>query len=90
MPQHHLVPLVPKVLQRLQQPIHVVETVGENDDQAAATELVAGQVGSEKVTTLNLEVISADAERELLLVKGAIPGPRGGLVLIRGALKGGK
>jgi large subunit ribosomal protein L3 len=51
---------------------------------------MAGQVGSEKVTTLNLEVISADAERELLLVKGAIPGPRGGLVLIRGAAKGGK
>jgi len=51
---------------------------------------MAGQVGSEKVTTLNLEVISADAERELLLVKGAIPGPRGGLVLIRGAVKGGK
>ena len=49
---------------------------------------MAGQLGAQKVTTLNLEVIEADAERELLLVKGAVPGPRGGVVLIRGAVKG--
>ena len=41
------------------------------------------------MTTLNLEVVEADAERELVLVKGAVPGPRGGLVLIRNAVKGG-
>src|SRR6202034_2849742 len=51
---------------------------------------MAGQMGSAKVTTLNLEVVQADGERNLLLLKGAVPGPRGGLVLIRGAIKGGK
>lgn len=51
---------------------------------------MAGHMGAERVTTLNLEVVQADAERELLLVKGAVPGPRGGLVLIRNAVKGGK
>ena len=51
---------------------------------------MAGRVGAQRVTTLNLEVVEADAERDLLLVKGAIPGPRGGLVLIRDAVKGGK
>ena len=35
---------------------------------------------AQRVTTLNLEVVSADAERDLLLVKGAVPGPKGGLV----------
>jgi large subunit ribosomal protein L3 len=49
---------------------------------------MAGQLGAQKVTTLNLEVIEADAERELLLVKGAVPGPRGAVVLIRSAVKG--
>jgi len=51
---------------------------------------MAGQMGAKQVTTLNLEVVQADGERDLLLVKGAVPGPRGGLVLIRGAVKGGK
>ena len=49
---------------------------------------MAGRVGGEQVTTLNLEVVEADPERELVLVKGAVPGPRGGLVLIRNAVKG--
>jgi large subunit ribosomal protein L3 len=35
-------------------------------------------------------VVQADAERDLLLVKGAVPGPRGAIVLIRDAVKGGK
>ncbi|HEX6394950.1 MAG TPA: 50S ribosomal protein L3 [Acidimicrobiales bacterium] len=51
---------------------------------------MAGQHGSAKVTTLNLEVVQADSERNLLLIKGSVPGPRGGMVLIRGAVKGGK
>ena len=50
---------------------------------------MAGRLGAQKVTTLNLEVVEADAERNLLLVKGAVPGPRGGMVLIRDAVKGG-
>jgi large subunit ribosomal protein L3 len=51
---------------------------------------MAGRMGGDKVTTQNLTVVSADAERNLLLVKGAVPGPKGGLVLIRNAVKGGK
>jgi large subunit ribosomal protein L3 len=51
---------------------------------------MAGRMGAARVTTLNLEVVSADPERELILVKGAIPGPRGGLVLIRNAVKASK
>ncbi|MGH9156606.1 MAG: 50S ribosomal protein L3 [Acidimicrobiales bacterium] len=48
---------------------------------------MAGQMGNRQVTTLNLQVVQADGERDLLLVKGAVPGPRGGLVLIRNAVK---
>ncbi len=51
---------------------------------------MAGQYGSAKVTTLNLEVVKSDPERNLLLIKGAVPGPRGGMVVIRDAVKGGK
>jgi large subunit ribosomal protein L3 len=50
---------------------------------------MAGRMGGQRVTTLNLEVVQADAERDLLLVKGAVPGPRGGVVVIRSAVKGG-
>jgi large subunit ribosomal protein L3 len=50
---------------------------------------MAGHMGHERVTTLNLEVVEADAERQLVLVKGAVPGPRGSLVLLREAVKGG-
>src|SRR3990170_2633874 len=46
---------------------------------------MAGQLGHRRVTTLNLKVIQVDAERNLLLVKGAVPGPRGGLVMVRSA-----
>ena len=44
-------------------------------------------MGGEKVTTLNLQVVEADAERSLLLVRGAVPGPKGGLVIVRNAVK---
>ena len=49
---------------------------------------MAGQMGNVRTTTLNLEVVEGDAERGLLLVKGAVPGPTGGLVFIRNAVKG--
>ena len=49
---------------------------------------MAGQSGSERVTTLNLEVVEGDAERGLLLVKGAVPGPNGAIVFVRNAVKG--
>lgn len=51
---------------------------------------MAGRMGGERVTTLNLTVVEADGERDLLLVKGAVPGPKGGLVLIRDAVKDGR
>jgi large subunit ribosomal protein L3 len=47
-----------------------------------------GQHGNRSVTTLNLEVVEGDAERHLLLLKGSVPGPAGGLVFVRNAVKG--
>jgi large subunit ribosomal protein L3 len=49
---------------------------------------MAGRMGHERQTTQNLTVHAVDAERGLLLIKGAVPGPRGGLVLVRTAAKG--
>jgi large subunit ribosomal protein L3 len=51
---------------------------------------MAGHSGHEQVTTLNLEVVSADVARNLLLVKGAVPGPNGGVVIVRNAVKAPK
>ena len=48
---------------------------------------MAGQHGSSRVTVLNLEIVQADPERNVLLVKGAVPGPNGGLVMVRSAVK---
>jgi large subunit ribosomal protein L3 len=50
---------------------------------------MAGRMGHERQTTLRLVVHKVDAERGLLLIKGAIPGPKGGVVLVRTATKGG-
>jgi large subunit ribosomal protein L3 len=48
---------------------------------------MAGHMGHQQVTTLNLEVVESDAERNVLLVKGSVPGPNGGVVLVRDAVK---
>lgn len=48
---------------------------------------MAGQYGNEQVTVLNLEVIKIDAEKNLVAVKGAVPGARGGIVFIRDSVK---
>jgi large subunit ribosomal protein L3 len=48
---------------------------------------MAGRMGGEHVTTQNLTVHAVDVERGLILVKGAVPGPRGSLVIIRSAAK---
>jgi large subunit ribosomal protein L3 len=48
---------------------------------------MAGHMGSRNVTTQNLEVIRVDIERNLLLVKGAVPGATGGTVIVRPAVK---
>ena len=49
---------------------------------------MAGRMGAEQVTTQNVSVHAIDVERGLILLKGAVPGPKGGLVLIRNAAKG--
>jgi large subunit ribosomal protein L3 len=49
---------------------------------------MAGRMGGERVTVLNLKVHSVDAEKGLLLVKGAVPGARGRIVFVRNAVKG--
>ena len=51
---------------------------------------MAGHMGHEQVTTLNLEVVEADPERNLLLLRGAVPGPVGGLVMVRSSVKSGE
>lgn len=48
---------------------------------------MAGHMGDERVTTQNLEVVRVDAERNLLLIKGAVPGAAGGHVTVRPAVK---
>lgn len=48
---------------------------------------MAGRYGAERVTVMNLEVVDVIPEENLLLVKGAVPGPNGGLVLVRGTKK---
>ena len=49
---------------------------------------MAGRMGAERHTTLNLTVHGVDAEKSLLLIKGAVPGARGQVVLVRTAVKG--
>ena len=48
---------------------------------------LAGHLGCERVTIQNLDVVKVDAENNLLAIKGAIPGPKGGIVVIRNAVK---
>jgi large subunit ribosomal protein L3 len=48
---------------------------------------MAGHLGAERVTTQSLEVIAADAERGVLMIKGSVPGSPGGYVLIKDAVK---
>jgi len=48
---------------------------------------MAGRMGARQVTALNLEIVSSDPERELVLVKGAVPGPRGAVVVLRDSVK---
>lgn len=50
---------------------------------------MAGRMGGERTTILNLEVVGVDTERGLLLLGGAVPGPAGSVVIVREAVKGG-
>ncbi len=49
---------------------------------------MAGRMGSDRVTTQSLRVVQADPDKNVVLVKGSVPGPRGGTVIIRNAVKG--
>lgn len=47
-----------------------------------------GRMGNDQVTTLNLQIVGIDTERDLLLLRGAVPGANGSLILVREAVKG--
>ena len=48
---------------------------------------MAGRMGNDRVTIQNLQVVVVDADRNLLAVKGSVPGAKGGIVIIKEALK---
>ena len=49
--------------------------------------ILPGHMGCEKVTVVNLEVVKVDTDKNLLYVKGAVPGPKGSLLCIRDSIK---
>lgn len=71
-------------------PVHrQVGSMGANSDPSRVmkNKKMAGQYGNERVTTLNLDIVKIDAEKNLLAIKGAVPGSRGGIVYIRNTVK---
>lgn len=71
-------------------PIHrQVGSMGANSSPSRVfkNKHMAGQYGNEQVTILNLEVVKVDAEKNLIAVKGAVPGAKGGIVFIRDGVK---
>ncbi|MBE6639101.1 MAG: 50S ribosomal protein L3 [Ruminococcaceae bacterium] len=71
-------------------PIHrQVGSMGANSSPSRVfkNKKMAGQYGNEKVTVLNLEVAKIDAAKNLIAVKGAVPGAKGGIVFIRNTVK---
>ncbi len=69
-----------------------VGSLGANSTPARVLkgQTMAGRMGNEKVTVQNLELVRVDAERNLLLIKGAVPGPKGGFVTVQHAVKASK
>jgi large subunit ribosomal protein L3 len=71
-------------------PVHrSVGSMGANSDPSRVMKgkKMAGHMGVEQVTIQNLDVVKVDAEKNLLVVKGAIPGPKGGIVYIKNTVK---
>ncbi len=71
-------------------PVHrQVGSMGANSDPSRVfkNKHMAGQYGHEQVTMLNLEIIRIDADNNLIAVKGAVPGPKGGIVFVRDTVK---
>ena len=71
-------------------PIHrQVGSMGANSTPSRVfkNKKMAGQYGAEQVTILNLDIVTIDAEKNIIAVKGAIPGARGGIVFVRSTCK---
>ena len=71
-------------------PIHrQVGSMGANSSPSRVfkNKKMAGQYGNEKVTVLNLAVVKIDAEKNIIAVKGAVPGAKGGIVFLRDSVK---
>ena len=71
-------------------PVHrEVGSMGSNTDPSRVFKgkHMAGQLGNERVTVQNLDVVKVDAENNLIALKGAIPGPKGGIVIIADSVK---
>ena len=71
-------------------PIHrQVGSMGANSTPSRVykNKKMAGQYGNEQVTILNLAVVKIDAEKNLIAIKGAVPGAKGGIVFIRDSVK---
>ena len=64
-------------------------SMGANSDPSRIFKgkIGAGQMGNEQVTVLNLDVVKVDAELGILAVRGAIPGPKGGIVFVKSTVK---
>jgi len=63
--------------------------MGANSDPSRVMKgkMMPGHMGHEKVSIQNLEVIKVDAEQNIIAVKGAVPGPKGGIVTIKTSVK---
>jgi large subunit ribosomal protein L3 len=71
-------------------PIHrEVGSMGANSTPSRVykNKKMAGQYGNEQVTVLNLKVVKIDSEKNILAIKGAIPGAKNGIVFIRDSVK---
>ena len=71
-------------------PIHrQVGSMGANSTPSRVfkNKKMAGQYGNERVTVLNLDVVRVDADKNLIAVKGAVPGAKGGIVFLRNTVK---
>lgn len=71
-------------------PVHrSVGSMGANSDPSRIMKgkKMAGHLGNEQVTVQNLDVVKVDAEKNLVVLKGAVPGPKGGIVYIKNTVK---
>lgn len=63
---------------------------GTNPGRVFKGKKLPGHMGNVKVTVQNLDVVKVDAEKDLLLIKGSVPGPKGGLLIIKETVKAGR